>query len=498
MDAFAVLGNVLGDYEQFVRSFLTIKDPVVKERVEQEISGGLLWPEPWLGLNPAFAPGGTVSDLVGEGLLHERCAEIFRSRDSPEDRGRELAFHRHQTEAFRLARKRESYVLTTGTGSGKSLSYIVPIVDRVLREGTGQGVRAIVVYPMNALANSQVGELEKFLGTRDQAVRFARYTGQEDKARREQILRDKPDILLTNYMMLELMLTRPYERHELIASADNLSFLVLDELHTYRGRQGADVAMLVRRLRGAVSGGSDLQCIGTSATLAGPGTDVEQRIEVARLANRIFGTAMGPDHIVGETLQRATDGSPGADQLRARLDVPVPTDPEALRHDPLAAWVETTFGLEPKDDRLVRRRPTRLCDAAASLAETTGAAPDVCESAIKDTLMAGANARDAAGRTMFAFKLHQFIGKGDTAYVTLAPAHQRYLTTRYQRSAPVEPAGQPLFPLSFCRECGQEYLSVVRSKNGEVFSPRSTGLGAQPVGEGTPGLRASARHRVAK
>ena len=75
---------------------------------------------------------------------------------SEEDRfGREIAFHRHQSDAFEVANRRESYVLTTGTGSGKSMAYIVPIVDRVLREGSGKGVRAIVVYPMNALANSQ-------------------------------------------------------------------------------------------------------------------------------------------------------------------------------------------------------------------------------------------------------------------------------------------------------------------------------------------------------
>lgn len=487
MDAFAVRDRVLGDYADFVRSFLAIKDDAIRQQIESEIDSGLLWPEPWLGLNPAFAPGGTVSDLVAAGVLHERCRDIFRARSRPEDRGRELAFHRHQADAFRLANQDRSYVLTTGTGSGKSLSYIVPIVDRVLREGSGRGVRAIVVYPMNALANSQLGELEKFLGTKNQAVTFRRYTGQEGKAEREEILRDKPDILLTNYMMLELMLTRPHERRELIASADNLSFLVLDELHTYRGRQGADVAMLVRRLRGAVSGGAALQCIGTSATLAGPGTDIEQRTEVAALANRIFGTSMGAADIVGETLERATDGTPAHDELRARLREPAPEEYEQLRRDPLAAWVETTFGLEPCEGRLVRRRPTRLIAAAEELAMTIGADAKECEQAIRATLLVGANARDNAGRALFAFKLHQFIGKGDTAYVTLEPADRRYLTTQYQRSAPGEPRGRPLYPLSFCRECGQEYLAVVRSPNREVVTPRATGPGAQPI-EGTPGL----------
>ena len=107
-------------------------------------------------------------------------------------------------------------MLTTGTGSGKSLAYIVPIVDTVLRAGPEPGIKAICVYPMNALANSQLGELEKFLcaGFPDRRgpVSFKRYTGQEDDEARRAIIADPPDILLTNYVMLELILTRPDER----------------------------------------------------------------------------------------------------------------------------------------------------------------------------------------------------------------------------------------------------------------------------------------------
>lgn len=163
MDAFGVLGEVLDDYESFVRGFLNIRDPDVFKTVEREIENGLLWPEPWLALNPAFESGGSVGDLVDAGLLHPACSEIFRQRTDTDPVGSELRFHKHQADAIRVATRRESYVLTTGTGSGKSLSYIVPIVDRVLHDGPGRGVRAIIVYPMNALANSQRGELEKFL-----------------------------------------------------------------------------------------------------------------------------------------------------------------------------------------------------------------------------------------------------------------------------------------------------------------------------------------------
>ena len=112
-------------------------------------------------------------------------------------------------------------MLTTGTGSGKSLTYLIPIVDRVLRNGGKQGIQAVVVYPMNALCNSQYGELEKFLrvgfGLGREPVRFDRYTGQESREQRDRIIQNPPEILLTNYVMLELLLTRPFERRLTLA-----------------------------------------------------------------------------------------------------------------------------------------------------------------------------------------------------------------------------------------------------------------------------------------
>src|SRR5262249_30957953 len=135
-------------------------------------------------------------------------------------------------------------------------------------------------------------------------VRFERYTGQESDEQKRAIIADPPDVLLTNYVMLELILTRVEER-ELVSAADGLRFLVLDELHTYRGRQGADVAYLVRRAREACHA-RRLQCMGTSATLAWEGGFEAQRRQVAEVASQLFGTAFEPDDVIGETLQRAT------------------------------------------------------------------------------------------------------------------------------------------------------------------------------------------------
>lgn len=310
MDVFKVRDTVIGDYRSFTTSSIDIKDARLKHHYETELEGDRQWPEPWISLNPSFASGGRIDDLVREGLLHPECERIFRVKEHLEDPGRSpITLHRHQRQAVEVAQTGESYVLTTGTGSGKSLAYIVPMVDHILRQPKTPGVKAIIVYPMNALANSQRGELEKFLlngyGRGNEPVTFARYTGQETPEERNAVLNNPPDILLTNYVMLELVLTRPDERARLVRAAKGLKFLVLDELHTYRGRQGADVAMLVRRVREACAS-PGLQCIGTSATMASGGSTTDQKRTVAEVATRIFGASVVPDHVIGETLTRAT------------------------------------------------------------------------------------------------------------------------------------------------------------------------------------------------
>jgi ATP-dependent helicase YprA (DUF1998 family) len=297
MDVFELRRNLVSSYADYIRSFIQIRDERIDAKVREELDSGLLWPEPLIQLPPCFESGRTIDDLIGEGILHQGCLNVFRIKKTELDGwGQPFRLHRHQEEAIRVASAGGNYVLTTGTGSGKSLAYIVPIVDRILREGSGRGVVAIVVYPMNALANSQYCELEKFIryGFPDGRgpVRFATYTGQESHEQKQEIVANPPDILLTNYVMLELLLTRPEELN-LIQSAQGLRFLVLDELHTYRGRQGSDVAMLVRRVRDRLEA-DRLQCVGTSATLASSGTFEEQRVEIARLASNLFGPAGPP------------------------------------------------------------------------------------------------------------------------------------------------------------------------------------------------------------
>ena len=110
----------------------------------------------------------------------------------------------------------------------------------------------LIIYPMNALANSQLEELQKYIDNfikknpeKKPPFSFKRYTGQENEEERKEIANNPPDILLTNYMMMELLLTRFDDNDRAIIShCSELEYLVLDELHTYRGRQGGDVALL--------------------------------------------------------------------------------------------------------------------------------------------------------------------------------------------------------------------------------------------------------------
>ena len=477
MDVFAVHEQLITDYRAFTEGGTIIRDPLIADFVERDLDAKSQWPEPWLSLNPFFASGGTMLELAEQDVLHPECAKIFQSDKTPGGTicdGRPLTLHRHQREAIAAAQELVSYVLTTGTSSGKSLSYLVPIVDRVLREREAEDapraagrVRAIIVYPMNALANSQLKELQKFLrdgyGEGREPVTFARYTGQEDEATRQEIRRNPPDILLTNYVMLELMLTRLEDR-PLLEKAKGLEFLVFDELHTYRGRQGADVALLIRRVR-EVCHAERLQCVGTSATISSEGSFEEQRHVVAGLATKLFGSTVAPEHVIGETLERATGEAPETVAAQRLTTTAAPRSYDELVDDHLARWIESRFGLtQDESGRLVRQRPSTIEDAATALAEASGTETGQCVVAIRRTLEAGSQARNPRNnRPLFAFRLHQFLSKGDTVYVTMEDRATRHMTRDYQVVQPGSD-GKPLLPLAFCRECGQEYLTVWRTE----------------------------------
>lgn len=497
MDVFRLREKLVDDYRRYAESFLLVKDERLSGHLREELDSGLLWPDPPAQLNPAFAASASIDELVAEGVLHDECRRIFRvdKADGTPDQGRPMRLHRHQTDAIREAQAERNYVLTTGTGSGKSLAYIVPAVDHALRSGAGDGrLKALIVYPMNALANSQLGELEKFLchGYPDgPPVTFGRYTGQEDDEQRRQIQAHTPDILLTNYVMLEYILTRPDDRR-LITRATDLRYLVLDELHTYRGRQGADVGMLTRRVRDAC--GSDaLRIVGTSATLAGPGSFASQREEVAKVASRIFGVAVSPESVIGETLEAATeDADLEAEEFKRGLaerirDGRVPDTAEEFAADPVARWTERTLGIRvsSEEGRLERCDPMPISGpggAAQKLAEATGLEVGDCEKALRETLLSGSQIeREDVPYPIFAFRLHQFLSGGATLWASLDSEAERHISTSGQQFVPGRQS-EVLLPLCFCRECGQEYYCVWETGSG-TFLPREISERAGGDGE---------------
>ena len=487
LDVFALRDSVVDEYRRFATSFTTIHARDIREQVEAIYDEDRYWPEPLIQINPSYKRSTDLGALVADGVLDPGCADVFRAN------GRPLSLYKHQEQAVALAAAGESFMVTTGTGSGKSLCFFIPIVNHVLqarRTNTPRRTSAVVVYPMNALANSQMEELGKFIDqvSGEPRITFARYTGQEDGDERKRIADNPPDILLTNFMMLELLMTRQEEiDRRVIGNCEDLRFLVLDELHTYRGRQGADVALLVRRVRERLQPGN-LLCIGTSATMASEGSLVDKNRVVADVASKLFGSGIAESNVIAETLDRITVSTATADSVGPRLGeavdagVPPSISDAALREHPLAVWVETRLGIafSEADQRWVRARPRTVTEAVDDLSGESGRPADACRNALRDLLLASSvpererTSDPGAGEaSFFAFKLHQFISGAGHAYATIEPAGERKVTVDGQRFLPGH-ADKRLYALHFCRECGHDYhpVRLVRQDGGSAFLAR--------------------------
>lgn len=501
MDVFDLDQALVKDYGQFARSFTAIRASDIREQVEHIYAGNTFWPDPLVSINPNFQMGASLPALVENGTLHPKTEQVFRRNGQP------MTLYRHQSLAVAKAHVKKSFVVTTGTGSGKSLCFFVPIVDAAIRARLAHEpprTRAIVVYPMNALANSQMYELDGFIRQSGlpEALRptFDRYTGQDESEERERIRNRRPDILLTNFMMLELLLTRQNERdREVIANAEGLDFIVLDELHTYRGRQGADVAMLIRRLRDRLCRSKDPVCIGTSATMASEGSGEDRATVVAGVASRLFGTAIPGDCVIDEYLERATDQNQRVNEdLKRKLQQILEKEPEPdltdeqLRMHPLAVWIELEIGLK-EGQELARRAPKTIADAARQLAKFTGFDQQLSSERIQQMLAVMARpARQRGGsgdRSFLAFKLHQFLSGAGYVFATLHPAGKRKITLDGQRFDPDRPDSR-LYPTFFCRKCGQEFhpVTLVNQEESLFALPRSRD--EAPLEDETSGQRA--------
>jgi hypothetical protein len=474
MDIFEVHRRIVGDYASYIRSFVSILDDELRQRVEKHLTDGHLWPEPLLSFNPSFATAGRAEDLAASGVFAAQLGDTFR--------GYEL--FEHQLKAIQLGAKGSDFVVTSGTGSGKSLTYIAAVFDHLFKAGKpiSPGVTAVVVYPLNALVNSQEEELRRYADNYHQSrgeqfpVRFAKFTGQEDLARRQELEAEPPHILLTNYMMLELLLTRGGQRSLRQAIYDEARFLVFDELHTYRGRQGADVGLLIRRIRARAK--HPIVCIGTSATMISGGTLADQKQQVAKVAEQLFGKPFTPEAVVREKLWSRFPGAPKADVLRSAVAAQVNLDASeaALLAHPTAAWLEAHIALAEHDGELIRNRPLTFLNVAGLLAEQTGHSPEQCVRHLREVLLwlGKVNKRllDGGKRyTYLPFKLHQFFSQTGAVYVTLDRGERRHITLQAGYHVPGEP-DRPLFAAVFSRYSGETLLCVSKDASERKLMPR--------------------------
>ncbi|MCG7630891.1 DEAD/DEAH box helicase [Gordonia McavH-238-E] len=276
----------------------------------------------------------------------------------------------HQAEAFqRLStngKPAQPTIVTTGTGSGKTESFLLPLLDHAQRASARgeEGIKAIVLYPMNALVTDQARRLAEYIhdDPRLKDVTAGVYIGGEGKRRqssryaltdhRDTLRQTPPDILMTNYRMLDLLLLRSADTPLWSNAATSLQYLVLDEFHTYDGAQGTDVAMLIRRLGAKINVAGEAGPLGrvtpvaTSATLGGGSRTTELR----EFAETVFGTPFEPEALVTEFALAASDvvrdvdfalEIPTVDDI---LRTPIPRSSEPDTWAPLAAAILGTGG----------------------------------------------------------------------------------------------------------------------------------------------------------
>lgn len=470
---FNLHADILSDYKQFVSSFINISDEQIRKVVAKELLAGKFWPEPLIQFNPSFQILGPVAEFCGnDKLLHQDIANIFKG----------YYLFKHQVEAISLGSKGRDFVVTSGTGSGKSLTYIGAIFDYLLKNHSDKGIKAVIVYPMNALINSQREAFEGYQKTFEETtgrkfpITFAQYTGQEDEGIRLKIREEPPDIFLTNYMMLELLLTRPQETSIRDSMFANLRFLVFDELHTYRGRQGADVAMLIRKIKAQAA--HKPVCIGTSATMVSGGTIKDQMEKVAEVASKIFGSSFTSEQIVMESLVRCFPSSnpmPAEEDLMAALnqEIKASASEEDLKKNPLAVWLENRIAIEEKEGLLIRRAPLSFGDIIGLLSEDSGIEEPLCQKQMLAFLLwlAKVNAlKQNQKYSYLPYRLHQFISQTGTVYLSLGYHNDNMITLDPAPSMGEERT--PLFPVVFSRLSGHPFICVTKDEDKMLLKPR--------------------------
>lgn len=477
MNIFNVHSGIIGDYKSYIESFLLIKDERIKIKVDEEIKNGKLWPEPLIQFNPTFEKGTSISELAEKGIVDERLSDIFKGYN----------LYKHQVEAVKKGTQEQSFIVTSGTGSGKSLTFLATIFSDLLKNNYKKGVKAILVYPMNALINSQEEEIKKYAENykrntgEELPITVRKYTGQESISQKSEARSKTPDIILTNYMMLELLMTRAGE-HELRKSIfENLRYLIFDELHTYRGRQGADVSLLIRRVHSKTI--NDIICIGTSATMASGGTKLQQKVAIAKIGSQIFDKKFSHDQIIGEYLENTTTSKlVSNEEVRQAIQNGINSDADEnvfIQH-PLSIWIENNIALHTLEDGSTERgKPLTLTQIAQKLSDAIECSLEEAQTATKSFLIWAENLNEIAQKkanrkSYLPFKFHQFIAQTDTVAVTLDKPENRVITLNkslYYKDKNTNKE-QFVYPILFSRYSGQEFICVKKDFGKGQLIPR--------------------------
>lgn len=527
------------DYIRYLQTTFFLRDETLRGQFQTALAQpDFLVRGPLLEASPPFRTGRSIEHLIRDGVLHpdfDKLASALPPRE----------LYLHQDRAIeQVVRQRRNVVVATGTGSGKTESFLIPILDSLLRErAAGQltpGVRALLLYPMNALANDQLKRLRGLLGNLSD-ITFGRYTGETRETEREALaqfqeqfhaepppnetisrerMREKPPhLLITNYAMLEYLLLRPQDSEFFDGSTGrSWRFLVLDEAHIYDGATGIEIAMLLRRLKDRVVGGERgrLTCLATSATL---GKGAELLPAIATFAETLFDEPFATQDIIeGEREPLAQNGTSWAGgtsafyngleaalrqnaapaELRALCQtVPAPRDvvSEALAH--LQQSVEASDGqnrflhtLLRGDARLHRlrdelREPRRL----AELAHLWGEGKEAEDALIALVRLAVRARPTPDSLSLLPARYHLFARSLEGAFLCLNgshPAHQsqgkpRLFLHRHERCPHCTMA---VFELATCPRCGIGYLVGREERQRDQSLLRHlTGLGEQATAD---------------
>lgn len=497
LDPLETAKQIEGSYKRYLKTLLAPRDEKLALAFDAEIDATTaLIKGPILEMTPPYETGATCRQLMGEGVLHKRFSDL----DSPAFR-LDRPLYVHQESAVRKFTAGRNLVVSTGTGSGKTESFLIPIINALLEESSrgslGPGVRALLLYPMNALANDQLKRLRAILASVPE-ITFGRYTGEtaedartaeadflqanpgEQRLSNELLSREEmrgtpPHLLLTNYAMLEYLLLRPADIDLFDGPhAGTWRFIVMDEAHVYDGAQGSEVALLIRRLKQRVAPGASLQCIATSASLNGSVRN-DPHGEAMEFASNLFDAPF--EYVDGDVNRQDL-----IEPVR-KVHAPAPTwqlsreQLLALRGGELKPVDVIPAGTDVAQALATERSMIDLKDALSggpqdvrTLREQLWPEDELSAAQLDALVELGSGAYDDSGYPVLSARYHLFVRATEGAFVSFAEDGPRIFLGRHE----VDPAtGRAVFEFGTCTRCGAVHLAgdVERNDAREYFRP---------------------------